>query len=182
MGWGEFGEERGGGETALGVHAEVEGAIDFEREPAGGVIDLHRGDAEIGEDEIGALGGGFGEEFLEASEVHSADEKGVGGEAEGTEAGFGFGEFEGIGIGGDEEAAGLDGGEEFAGVAAVAEGGVDGDVAGLGVEDAEDFGEEDGAMGTCEGFAAVEDFLEIVGVAIGVKFFIFFGEISGIFS
>ncbi len=143
---------------------------------------MHRGDAEISEDEIGAVGCGFGEEFLEAGEVHSADEEGVGGEAEGAEAGFAFGEIERNGIGGAEEDTGLDGGEEFAGVAAVAEGGVDGDVAGLGVEDAEDFGEEDGAMGTCEGLAAVEDFLEVVGVAIGVKFFIFFGEIPGIFS
>ena len=46
----------GGREPVPGVHAHVERPVLLEREAARGVVDLHRRDAEVGEDEVGALG------------------------------------------------------------------------------------------------------------------------------
>ena len=177
----EFGDEVGGGDALVGVHAHVQGAFLFEAEAAGRVVDLHGGDAEVGEDEIGAVGpADLAEDAGEGCKVGAFAAEGVVGEAEGAEAFPGFGEFEGILIEAEEGAAGLDGFEQFGGVSAVAEGAVHGAFAGLGGEDFEDFGHHDGDVLASGGFAAGEDLGDGFGVEIGVVLLVFVLEAPGV--
>ena len=169
-------EEDGDGLAAMGVHAHVEGAGMFEDEAARGIVELHGGDAEVGENQVGTgkiLGD---EDFLETGEIGLVSNEGVG-----LESRLGLGEFNGIDVEADEASAGLDAGEEFPGVAAVAEGAVDRDFAGLGIQHFENLGNHDGAVGAGGSLTGGEDFGDGVGVEAGGEFFVLVLEAAGIF-
>lgn len=180
---GEAGQPGARGLAALWVHAHVERAIFFEGEAAFRIVNLHGGDPEVGEDEVHAfrealLGEGFGE----AGEVAAHGLKRFGAVTEGAQAGFGAGEFEGVGIEADEASAGLEAGEDFLGVAAIAEGAIGGELAGVGGEKLKDFGDHDGAVGAGGGFAGGDDLGDGGGVGGGAVLFIFVLEAAGIFA
>ncbi len=86
----DFGQEGGSGLAALRVYAHVERAFVFQRKATGGVVELHRGDAEVGKDEVSA-GEALGAEDLgEAGEVAAVGCEGGRAETEGAQASFGL--------------------------------------------------------------------------------------------
>jgi hypothetical protein len=104
----DAGEPLGCGDAALRVHAHVERAGGFEAEAAGGIIELHGGAAEVCEDEIDLGDPGALQGFGEAGVVGADGLEGFGAVTEGAEAGFGFGELDGVEIEADEFSAGGD--------------------------------------------------------------------------
>ena len=176
FGLGDVGEQGGGGAAAVGVEAEVEGAVELEGEAAVGIVDLHGGDAEVGEDDVSAGMPSAARTCGEAGEVGAANEERFRRKTGGAKAGLGSGKFERVGIEAKEASAGLEGAKEFERMAAVAERGVNGGFARLRGKDFEDFAQADGAMRASGGFAAGDDFLDVGGVALGLVFLVFVGE------
>lgn len=124
FGFGELSDEVGRGHGAGGVVAHVEGTAALEGEAAPGVVHLGGGEAEVGENEIGA----------EAGVDHSARGLGeVGGEfgegrglGEGANACGGVGEIVGIGVDDGEVSAGADTLGDGGGVAPLPRGAIEG--------------------------------------------------------
>ncbi len=134
-------DEIGGGFSAGGVHAHVERSGFFVGEAAGGVVDLGGGDADVGEDGV------------DVGDIFSGEDGGDGGEVvvvkrevagDFLEVDLGEGEVGGVEVDGDEFSGGSEAAEDFTGVSAEAEGAVEDGLARAWVEDAEEFGEEDG--------------------------------------
>ena len=178
----EFLEEGGGGLAAAGVHAHVEGAVELHGEAAGRVIDLHGGDAEVGENEVGGGDLLAGEGLGEPGEIAADGGEDIGSEAEFAQAGLGLGEFDGVGVEADQPAAGLKAREEFPRVTAEAEGAINGDLAGGGGEDRQNLGDHDGAVGAGGSFAGGDDFGDGRWIDRGVEFLVFLLEAARIFA
>lgn len=175
--------EKGGGWLATGwVHSHIERAGVFHGKTTRRIVDLHGGDAEIGEDEIDAAEPDGGEDLGQAGEVTAVGGEGIRPEAKGAQAGFGFREFEGIGVEAQEVAAGLEAGEEFAGVAAIAERAIDGGCAGSGREEFQNLGDHDRAVRAGGGFARGDDFGDGGGVAGRIVFLKFIREVTRVFA
>ena len=172
---GERGEQCGCGLAALGVHAEVERAVLFEGETARGVVDLHRGDAEVGEDRVRAADGR--QHLREAGEVRAMHGQRFIGEAERPQPRFAFREFDGIDIEPDEPSAGLHGAEQLARMAAVAERAIHDDFAGLRRERFHDLAHHDRAVRAGRRLAAREHPRHVFGVARGIVLLVFFAEL-----
>jgi hypothetical protein len=115
-------------------------------------------------------------------EIHSMHFQTFVGEAQCTQAGFCFRQFDGVLIQGDELAAGLDGGEEFAGVSAVAERAIDRCLAGLDAQHFKDLAHHDGAMGAGGRFAGGEHFGERGGILRGIEFLVFLVELPWVLA
>ena len=143
---GDFGEPVSGGRRAGRVEAQVERAVGFKGEAALGVVDLHRGNAEVGEEGVGAVQPELGQHFRQAGEVGADCGEDVFAPTGGAQAGDGFRLFDGIDVESDEAAARRDTGQQFPGMSAKAEGAIDGEFAGLEREDFENFGHHDGPV------------------------------------
>ncbi len=95
-----------GGETAPRVHAHVERAIDLEREAARRIIDLHRGHAEIGEEEVDAVVPANGADCgAHAGKIRATDEERRITEAEPAQARLRLGQLDWVGIESEEPPA-----------------------------------------------------------------------------
>lgn len=175
-------EPFGCGEAALGVHAHVERAEGFETETAGGIIELHGGAAEVCEDEIDLGVAGALQGFSEASIVAADGLKGFGTVAEGAKAGFSFGELDRVDIEAHEFSARVNFLEDGDGVAAVAQGAIDSNVAGLELKRGEAFANHDGNVETSGSFSRGDDFGDGFGVELWAVFFVFIFEAAGVFA
>jgi len=94
----DFLQEGGSGLAALRIHAHVERAIVLDGKTAHRVIDLHGGNAEVGEDEIGAGELAGGEGLGQAREIGAMGGENFRAESQRAEAGFSFWKFDGIGV------------------------------------------------------------------------------------
>ena len=127
----ETGQEQRRRLSASRIHAHVERPRRLVGEAARRVVELHRRDAEIGEDDVGA-----GEPFLrqhvrQAREVAAARREPIRAEPRRAQAGLGARQLDRIDVETDQPAARLNAFENRARVSAEAERAVDGDVAGL---------------------------------------------------
>ena len=177
---GERREQRGGGLAALGVHPQVERAVLLEGETARGIIDLHRGDAEVGEDGVRAAD--RREHLGEACEVLAMHDERSTGEAECTQPRFAFREFDGIDIEADEPSARLHRAQQLARMTAVAERAIHDDLAGLRREHFEDLAHHDRAMRARGRLAAGEDLGHVLGVTRGIVLLVFLVELPRVLS
>ncbi len=173
-------DERGCGFSFVGIHPHIERSIGFRGESAIRIVELHGGDTEVCEEEVGWGKSAFGVCFCEGGKVGSDELSDVGTESEVCDARGGFCELEWVGVEAQEFTMGLEAGEQFEGMATVAEGAVDGDFAGFWGENLEDFGHHDGAMGACGCFAAGEHFCEGGGVL--TVFFVFLVKVPRVFA
>ena len=98
-------EEVGGGEASRRVHPHVERAVRLERESARRVVELHRGDAEVGENEVDGRQAQLSEDFREAREAGPPDGQGVLAEAEPAKARLGSRQLQRVGVEADQPAA-----------------------------------------------------------------------------
>lgn len=138
-----------GGAREGGIEAHVERAGALEGEAAGGVLDLVGGEAEVGEEEVGAeaeaeqRGGEFGEVAPDVEDAEArCGERG---------AGAGVGEVGGIDVVEDERAVGKEARGEEGGVPAQSGGAIHEGLAWLGIEEGEDLVGEDGDVHRREG-------------------------------
>jgi hypothetical protein len=178
----QSGEQFGSRLAAVRVHAHVQGAIEFCGETASRIVELHRGNAEVGEDDVNAGKLCIGKDFGKAGEVGAMSGENIRAKAEGSEASFGFWEFDRIGVEADEATAGLDARQDFLSMAAITERAIDCDFAELWSEDVENFPDHDGAMGAGGCFAGGEDFGDGFGVTLGIVFFVFFLEAARVLA
>ena len=95
---GDSGEEVGGGEASRRVHPHVERAVRLERESARRVVELHRGDAEVGEDEVDGRQAQLSEDLREAREAGPPDGQDLLAEAEPPKARLGSRQLERVGV------------------------------------------------------------------------------------
>lgn len=180
---GDAGEPVGRGGRTRGVEAKIERAVGFEGEATRRVVDLHRGNAEVGEDRVDAFAEAvLGEHFGQAGEIGAHGREHVFAPAGGAEAGGGFGQLDRIDVERDHASARGDAGEEFARVTTETERAIHGDMAGREGEDLEDFRDHDRAVGAGGGFAGSEDLSDVAGVTLGVVLLVFFLEAARIFS
>lgn len=91
-------DERGCGFSFVGIHPHIERTIGFRGESAGWIVELHGGDAEVCEEEVGWGKSAFGVCFCEGSKVSSDELSDVGAESESCDARRGFIEFERVGV------------------------------------------------------------------------------------
>jgi hypothetical protein len=136
---------------------------------------LHRGEAEVGEDGVGA---GSLQQRGEAGEIHAVDLQALGRKAECTQAGFRKWQFDGILIETEEFPSGLHSGEQCARVAAIAERAIDDGLAGLHAQHFENFAHHDGAMGAGGRFAGSEDFGESGRIGRRIALFVLFVKMA----
>jgi len=136
-------DDFGGGTSAGGIHAEVEGAVFLEGEAAVGFVELMAGDAEVDEDAIEAADADFGEDLGEVAEVAVQGAELI---TEGSEAMCGGLEGGVILVHADDAGAEF---EDGFGVAAAAEGAIEEELAGAGFEGGEDFIQKDRDMVEC---------------------------------
>ena len=145
--FGEPGEEvarrRG---RATGFIRMSSGPSSLNVKPRDRVVELHRGDAEVGEDEVDGREAGLGEDLRKPGEAGAADGEDVLAEAERAKTRLGLRQLERVGVEADEPAAREEARQELGGVPAPAERRVDGDEAGPGAERLEDLRDEDRAV------------------------------------
>ena len=168
-----------GGKAAGGVHSHVERTLLFAGEAALRVVELHRGDAEIGEDRIRFRAS---ERGLDSSEVGFSNQETVLAEALAAQRRLGPRQLERIGVEADQTALGEDFSEQRAGVTAVAQRAIDDKGARLGIENLEDFLNQDRHMRSGGSFSRGEDFCDGLGMFRGIEFLVFLLEAAGIFS
>ena len=178
----DFFEEGGSGLAALGIHAHVERAIELGGEATRGIVDLHGGQSEVSEDEVGAGEVVGGEDLRKSGEIGAVRGENVFVETEGAEAGFGFGELDRIGIESEKLSGGCDAGKNLLGMASVTECAIDCGMAGLWGENLENFGDHNGPMRAGGRFARVEDLLDGLSMASGIVFLVFIRKTPGMFA
>src|ERR1700752_4028995 len=66
---GNSGQQLRGGASLIGIEAEVQGTLLFEGEPARRVIELHGGDAKIGEKGINGCNSDFNENLGQSGKI-----------------------------------------------------------------------------------------------------------------
>lgn len=93
----------------------------FHGETAGRIVELHRGDAEIGEDEVDAAQTGGREHLRESGEVAVVGGEKLRAKAQCAQAGLGLRQLDGVGVEAKEAAGGLQARQNFPGMPAVAE-------------------------------------------------------------
>jgi len=141
---------------------------------------VHRGDTEIGENDVNAGEFCLGKDFWQAGEVRVVSGEKIWTESECAKTSFGFGEFDRIGVEAEQTSVGLKSRQNFLRVATVAKRAVHGDFARLRREHVENFLDHDRAVGAGGGFAGSEDFSNGLGVALGMVLFVFFFEAARI--
>src|SRR5262249_61816790 len=109
----------------------VERAIEFRGKAARGIVELHRGNAEISQDHIHVWDIRISEHFWEAGKVCAMGGENIRTKAESAEARLCFGELDRIGVETEEAAAGLNAGQDFLSVTAITERAIDGNLARL---------------------------------------------------
>lgn len=169
----QCGQPIGGRAGDSRVHAHVERAVVFIREAARRIVDLHAGDAEIGEDRVAGGEGFAGENCGQAGEIAVKKAQGVGrGMALFGEAGARALELCAVDVEADERAGGLDGAEKRGGVTAVAERAIGDDFSGIQMQCGTDSVEEDRHV--CAGGSAAlgANVLVHIGEALGGVFLI----------
>ncbi len=169
-----------------GVHPQVERDVVLPREAALRVVELHGGDAEVGEDDVRAALEAFRVEELSEARVvaphrlHGARRAEV--RRESLEPRRGLRQLDGVDVHREEPAARQDPLQDLRRVASVAERGVYGDVARLGRERLEHLGDEDGHVAPRGRLARGEDFRAGPGEAVGVVLLVLLPEAARVRS
>ena len=173
----QFLETLGGADACGGIQTQVQGTVMLESKAAIGVVDLHGGHAQIGQNEIEFLIGGH---LIQLGEVHSADGQDLGAEAEVGQPLAGLFRLNGVHIGGVHVALTLQLLQHPAGMAAVAQGGVIAHLTGLDLEKIQNFVDHNGDVHTGRGLAVLDDLGHIVLILFGVEFFVLFFIVPGV--
>ena len=142
---------------------------------------MHGTDPEVGEDEIGAGPTDFAQGGWQSGEVGLHHGELAGSETGFAQALFRAGEFEWIDIESEQMSVRHEFFQDRLGVAAVAEGAVDGEVAGVWTKHVEDLRDHDRHMGTGGGFAGCENFGHRDRVVLRVEFLVFVLEANRVF-
>ncbi len=182
LGRAQFCEQVGSGLAALRVHPHVERAVAFGGETARWIVQLHRGDAEVGEDDVDTGDLAVRQNFWQASEITPVDTNDIGTVAKRAQPLFCFRQLNRISIESNEAAAGRDFFEQSAGVPAKAKRAIGDTIAGFRREDLQDLIDHDGPMCPGWSFAGLEDFGDGVGVTFGIVLFVFLLEPTRILS
>ena len=178
---GDVAEELGGGFAAGGVHPHVERARGAVGEAARRVVELHGRNAKVGEDEVGAGDAFTVEEWTQPGEIAAVGGEGRGLETSGAQAFFGAREFQRVHVETQETSARRELLQDGAGVTAVAESGIDGDFAGPGRKDGENFRDHDGPVHASGRLAGGDNFGDVRAVATGVQLLVFMLELARMF-
>ena len=159
-----------------GVHPHIERPIVLVADAAGGVVDLHAGNAEVGKDNVVTVDLFWAQDIGDAGEIHVVHSEG---RRVAAETAAGLFQFDGVEIKADEPAGLADTSDKFPGMAAIAEGAIGDDVAGLGIEAGHHLFDEDGNMGSGGRFAFGAEFLMELRVLIRLAFLVFLVETLG---
>ena len=178
----DFFQQRAGRLAALRVHAHVERALELDREAAVRIVDLHRGHAEISEDQVDSGKLFKAENFRQPGKIAAMRHENFRAESTGAQSRLGFWEFDGINVQPDETSAGLQFGKKFASVTAVTQGAIHGRFARLRKQRLENLRDHNGPVRARGCFAGSEHFGDGVGVTLGVAFLVFLLESPRIFS
>jgi len=152
------------------------------RKPPRRVVKLHRGDAQVGDNEINARQFRRGEDLGEAGEIGAVGRERIRAEAEEAETGLGLWQFDGIGIEAKQASARLNVSQQFLRMAAVTESAIDADFARSRSEDFEDFRQHDRPVRTGGRLAASEDFLDRIGIPGGIVLLVFLLEAARVLA
>ena len=138
-------------------------------EAASGIVDLHRGHAEVRQDQVRGRESLGGEHLRQAREVPVARDERLGAEAGGAQTRFRARQLEGIDVESDQPSAGLHAFQDRLRMPAAAERAVDRDVAGRRPKAAQHLIHHDRPMRARGRLAGREDLLHVRGVALGVQ-------------
>ena len=166
----------GCGDARCGVKTQIEGAVLFEGKAAGGIVDLHGGNAEVSQNEIELP---VRCNFVQLGKVHALDGQDFGTEAKGLETGPGLFRLDGIDIGGIHVTLTLELLEHTAGMAAITQCGIQADLTGLDLQKLEDLINHDRNVHTGRCLTLLDDLLDLVLVLFGIVFLIFFFKTAG---
>ena len=128
------------------IHPHVEGTGILVAEAAGGILDLHRGDAEIHEDDVRCRDPLLGEHSRQVREVAVARHEAVGTETRSAQACFRSRQLDRVDVQTNQAAAGAHGLQDRLRVSPATERAVNRDVAGRRSKAVEDLLEHDGPM------------------------------------
>ena len=101
------------GLAPLRIHPHVERPLELHGKTARRVVDLHGGDAEVGQHHVHARELHRGEDFRQPGKITAVCNKCFHPEPKGAQACLGFGQFYGIGIETGKQPSGLDAREDF---------------------------------------------------------------------
>ena len=149
---------------------------------ARGIVQLHRGNAQIGKDQIDGGELAVREDLGQAGKIAAVGGEYFRPETLLTQSGLRFRQFNGIGIEPKQSAARNDFAENVCRMTAVTQRAVHRNFARLRGEDLEDFGHHDGAMHAGRGFAGGHDFSDRVRVTFRVGFLVFFLETARVLA
>ena len=127
----DFLQQRGRGLAALRIHAHVERAVELHGKTARRIVNLHRGNAEVGENQIRA--GDFirRQHLRQPGEIAAVRGENCFAKTQRPQARLGFRQFHRIGVEAEQFSAGQNFGKNFLRVAAVAKRAIHRDFAGL---------------------------------------------------
>ena len=112
----------------LRIHAEVQRTFRLPGESPGRIVDLHGGDAQVGEKKVEAAG--IGRDLIHVFEIRADHGPAAFVVSQGPQAVLRLHGLDGVDVGGPEVSGVVQGLQEFQGVAAVAQGGVHAGLAG----------------------------------------------------
>ena len=175
-----FFQQHCGGLAAVRIHAHVERAGELDGEAACRIVNLHRGDAEVGEDQIRAGDFRLGEHLRQPREVAPVGGESFRAETKRAKTTFGLGQLNRIGIEAEQASGGLEAGEDFLRVSAVAERAIHRDLAGTRIQRGENFRDHDRTVHAGGSFTCGENFGDGFAIALWIAFLVFVLEATRI--
>jgi len=112
-------QEGGGWPAALWIHAHVQRSLELHRKAPRRVVNLHGGNSQVSQDEVGPGQPSLGEGLRQPSEVGAMRDKDFRTEPKRVEPGFRSGQLNRVGVQAEQLSTGLDARENLPGVRSV---------------------------------------------------------------